>query len=111
MQCYDAYLRAEFEAHARQAGHPDWNLPDNAGTYNDKPESTDFFGSKKGYLTEKGKFFLKWYSDKILAHGDQILDEANKAFQGCKVKLAAKVNPRVHLGTSLIYTKITFCHF
>ncbi|GMY09951.1 beta-amylase isoform X1 [Fagus crenata] len=91
-QCYDEYLKAEFKEAATSVGHPEWELPDNAGTYNDTPTSTEFFGSNGTYLTEKGKFFLTWYSNKLLSHGDQILDEANKAFQGCKVKLAAKVS-------------------
>ena len=82
----------DFKVAATKAGHPEWDLPDDAGEYNDTPESTKFFGSK-GYLTYKGKFFLTWYSNKLLIHGDEILDEANKAFLGCKVKLAAKVNP------------------
>ncbi|XP_054812625.1 beta-amylase-like isoform X2 [Prosopis cineraria] len=90
-QCYDKYLRADFKEAALKAGHPEWELPDNAGEYNDKPESTEFFRSNGTYLTEKGKFFLTWYSNKLLNHGDEILDEANKAFVGCKVKLAAKV--------------------
>ncbi|XP_028796536.1 beta-amylase isoform X2 [Neltuma alba] len=90
-QCYDKYLRADFKEAASKSGHPEWELPDNAGEYNDKPESTEFFKSNGTYLTEKGKFFLTWYSGKLLNHGDEILDEANKAFIGCKVKLAAKV--------------------
>ncbi|KAI9094225.1 hypothetical protein K1719_026807 [Acacia pycnantha] len=90
-QCYDKYLRADFKEAASKAGHPEWELPDNAGEFNDKPESTEFFRSNGTYLTEKGKFFLTWYSCKLLNHGDEILDEANKAFIGCKVKLAAKV--------------------
>jgi beta-amylase len=90
-QCYDKILKAEFKEVATSVGHPEWELPDNAGTYNDTPESTEFFGSNGTYLTEKGKFFLTWYSNKLLSHGDQILDEANKAFLGLKVKLAAKV--------------------
>ncbi|KAI9083144.1 hypothetical protein K1719_034887 [Acacia pycnantha] len=53
------------------------------------------------YLTEKGKFFLTWYSCKLLNHGDEILDEANKAFIGCKVKLAAKVNSGFQMGIAL----------
>lgn len=92
MQCYDKYLQADFKEAATAAGHPEWELPDNAGEYNDAPESTEFFKSNGTYLTEKGKFFLTWYSNKLLSHGDQILDEANKAFVGCKLKLAAKVN-------------------
>lgn len=91
MQCYDKYLKADFREAAVKEGHPEWELPDNAGEYNDKPVSTEFFGSAE-YLTAKGKFFLTWYSSNLLKHGDQILDEANKAFLGCSVKLAAKVN-------------------
>ncbi|XP_042482255.1 beta-amylase [Macadamia integrifolia] len=91
-QCYDKYLKSEFKKAVESAGHPEWEMPDNAGEYNDKPESTEFFGSNGTYLTEKGKFFLTWYSNKLLSHGDQILDEANKAFLSCKVKLAAKVS-------------------
>nr|GLL22978.1 beta-amylase-like [Ipomoea trifida] len=91
-QCYDKYLRADFKEAAIEAGHPDWDLPDDAGTYNDTPAKTGFFGPNGTYLTEKGKFFLTWYSNKILLHGDQILDEANKAFLGCRTKLAAKVS-------------------
>ncbi|KAF5945022.1 hypothetical protein HYC85_015250 [Camellia sinensis] len=91
-QCYDKYLKAEFKEAATNAGHPEWNVPDNAGEYNDTPESTEFFKPNGTYITEEGKFFLTWYSNKLLSHGDQILDEANKAFLGCKVKLAAKVS-------------------
>ncbi|KAL4278773.1 hypothetical protein GQ457_03G005860 [Hibiscus cannabinus] len=90
-QCYDKYLEAEFKEAAMNAGHPEWGLPDNAGEYNDTPASTEFFGLNGTYLTEKGKFFLTWYSNKLINHGDEILDEANKAFLGCKVKLAAKI--------------------
>ncbi|XP_068335430.1 beta-amylase-like isoform X2 [Pyrus communis] len=91
-QCYDKYLQAEFKEAATAAGHPEWALPDNAGEYNDTPESSEFFRSNGTYVTEKGKFFLTWYSNKLLIHGDQILDEANKVFVGCKLKLAAKVS-------------------
>ncbi|CAI9090325.1 OLC1v1025075C1 [Oldenlandia corymbosa var. corymbosa] len=91
-QCYDKYLRADFEEAAKMAGHPEWTMPDNAGNYNDTPERTGFFGADKTYVSEQGKFFLVWYSNKLLIHGDQILEEANKIFVGCKVKLATKVS-------------------
>lgn len=84
-------MKADFKAAAAKAGHSEWELPDDAGEYNDVPESTGFFKSNGTYLTEKGKFFLTWYSNELLNHGDQILEEANKAFLGCKVKLAIKV--------------------
>ncbi|KAK2370281.1 beta-amylase 3, chloroplastic [Trifolium repens] len=89
--CYDKYLQADFKEAATKAGHPEWELPDDAGLCNDIPESTTFFRSKGTYQTEKGKFFLTWYSNKLLIHGDEILDQANKVFLGCKVKLAAKI--------------------
>ncbi|KAF6174409.1 hypothetical protein GIB67_024431 [Kingdonia uniflora] len=80
----------EFQA-ATLAGHPEWELPGDTGEYNDVPSSTDFFKSNGTYVSKKGKFFLTWYSNKLLTHGDQILDEANQIFLGSKVKLAAKV--------------------
>lgn len=91
MQCYDKYLKADFKKAAALAGHPEWELPNDAGEYNDVPESTEFFKSEGTYLTEKGKFFLTWYSNRLLEHADHILEEANKAFLGCKVTLAIKV--------------------
>lgn len=95
-QCYDRYLEENFRAAAAEAGHPEWELPDDAGEYNDTPDDTAFFTADgpdtPTYLTEKGKFFLTWYSNKLLEHGDRIMDEANKAFLGCTVKLAAKVS-------------------
>ncbi|XP_073108432.1 beta-amylase [Elaeis guineensis] len=91
-QCYDKYLQADFKEAATKAGHPEWELPDDAGEYNDTPDSTKFFAENGTYLTEKGKFFLTWYSNKLIEHGDQILDAANQAFLGCKTKLAAKIS-------------------
>ncbi|KAK6919432.1 Glycoside hydrolase, family 14 [Dillenia turbinata] len=90
-QCYDKYLNEAFKEAANLVSHPEWELPDDAGEYNSKPESTEFFKPNGTYLTERGKFFLIWYSNRLLKHGDQILDEANKIFLGCKIKLAAKV--------------------
>jgi len=67
-------------------------LPDDAGEYNDTPEKTQFFADNGTYQTDKGKFFLTWYSNKLIKHGDKILDEANKVFLGCTVQLAIKVS-------------------
>ncbi|KAL0722166.1 hypothetical protein Bca4012_036765 [Brassica carinata] len=93
VECYDKYLRSDYEEEVRRIGHPEWKLPENAGQYNDVPEATGFFQYSNGtYLEEQGKFFLSWYSRKLVLHGDQILDEANKVFLGCKLKLAAKVS-------------------
>ncbi|KAE9600696.1 hypothetical protein Lal_00045888 [Lupinus albus] len=91
-QCYDKYLEADFKEFSARHNHPEWTLPNNAGGYNDTPESTEFFKSNGGtYQTDEGKHFLAWYSRKLLIHGDQVMDLANQVFLGCKVKLAAKV--------------------
>ncbi|KNA18041.1 hypothetical protein SOVF_074390 [Spinacia oleracea] len=91
-QCYDKYLAEDFKKAATEAGHSEWELPTDAGKYNDTPEETDFFRRNGTYKTDKGIFFLTWYSTKLILHGDQILEEANKAFRGCKLKLAVKVS-------------------
>ncbi|KAL5976079.1 Beta-amylase [Asimina triloba] len=91
-QCYDKYLKAEFTAAATKAGHPEWELPNDAGEYNDTPDATGFFKTNGKYLTEEGKFFLTWYSNMLINHGDRILEEANKIFLGYKLKLAAKAS-------------------
>lgn len=62
------------------------------GSNNDTPEKTQFFADNGTYQNEKGKFFLTWYSNKLIKHGDKILDEANKIFLGCRVQLAIKVS-------------------
>lgn len=85
-------MKEDFKIAATKAGHPEWDLPDDSGRYNDKPESTKFFAANGTYLTQQGQFFLTWYSNMLIMHGDQILDAANQAFLGCKLKLAAKVS-------------------
>nr|GLL40434.1 beta-amylase [Ipomoea trifida] len=74
------------------AGHGNWEMPRNAGTYNDTPDKTGFFQTNGTYQTDFGKFFLTWYSNNLIIHGDQILGEANKVFAGYKVNIAAKVS-------------------
>ncbi|XP_068667979.1 beta-amylase [Aristolochia californica] len=91
-QSYDKYLKQKFKEAATLAGHPDWELPEDAGEYNDRPKDTKFFREDGTYVSEKGKFFLTWYSNTLMMHGDQILDAANQVFLGYPLKLAAKVS-------------------
>ncbi|XP_060197902.1 beta-amylase-like [Lycium barbarum] len=91
-QCYDKYMREDFRETADKAGEPKFNLPGDAGTYNDTPDKTGFFKKGGNYQTEYGRFFLTWYSNKLILHGDQIIGEANKVFRGFPVKIAAKVS-------------------
>ncbi|GLJ32441.1 hypothetical protein SUGI_0652750 [Cryptomeria japonica] len=92
-QCYDEYLLSDLKAAAESIGRPEWafSAPDNAGNYNDQPNSTGFFHDHGSYTTDSGKFFLTWYSNVLLRHGDEILEAASKIFEGCPIKLAAKV--------------------
>lgn len=91
-QCYNKYLYEDFKRAAAAVGHPEWEFPDDAGEYNNTPEETGFFKKGGTYQQKKGKFFLTWYSNKLIEHGDQLLEEANKAFRGCTLKLAIKVS-------------------
>ncbi|KAH0913823.1 hypothetical protein BRARA_H00056 [Brassica rapa] len=92
-QCYDKYLKKDFENAAKKAGHSMLDLSkEDFGDYNSKPDETTFFKENGTYTTEKGEFFLEWYSNKLIFHGDQILREANKIFTGLKIDLVAKVS-------------------
>ena len=41
--------------------------------------------------TTEGDFFLTWYSDRLIRHGDSVLTRARKAFKSSRIHLAAKV--------------------
>lgn len=92
-QCYDKYMRASLQASAEALGHMDWGKsgPHDSGQYNQFPEETGFFRREGTWNTEYGKFFLEWYSEKLLEHGDRILAAAKGVFQGTQVKLSGKV--------------------
>lgn len=75
---------------ANAQGRPDWaEPPSNAGEYNSKPQNTCFFKDGGDYDSDYGRFFLQWYSQTLIDHGDRVLSLANKAFRGTKI--AAKV--------------------
>lgn len=84
-------------SHLKQAadniGQYEWGNsgPQDAGHYNDWPQSTGFFKDHGTFTTDYGRFFLAWYSNLLVQHGDRILEAASNIFVGCKVKLAAKI--------------------
>ncbi|KAJ3681784.1 hypothetical protein LUZ60_014357 [Juncus effusus] len=92
-QCNDKYMKASLQAAAIEAGHREWGNggPHDAGHYNQFPEETGFFKREGTWNTEYGNFFLNWYSDKLLKHGDQILSSADSIFTDTGAKLSAKV--------------------
>lgn len=90
-QCYDKYLQKSRKKAAEARGHPLWARgPDNAGHYNSKPQDTGFFRDGGDYDSYYGRFFLRWYSNVLLDHGDRVLSLANLAFEG--IRIAAKVS-------------------
>jgi beta-amylase len=63
--------------------------PKDAGTYNSKPQETLFFKDGGGYSTPYGKFFLSWYSGKLIEHGGNVMQRARGVFND--VEISAKV--------------------
>eukprot|EP00884_Botryococcus_braunii_P020130 jgi/Botrbrau1/6800/Bobra.0153s0003.1 len=78
LQCYDQYMLADLKEAAEAAGNPEWGQPprDAAGTYNSAPWETEFFAltNAGGWLSPYGRFFMEWYSGKLIQHGADVLD-------------------------------------
>lgn len=90
-QCYDQYLLRSLRKAAEARGHTSWARgPDNAGHYNSRPHDTGFFRDGGDYDSYYGRFFLKWYSQVLVDHGDHVLSLAKLAFEGTRI--AAKVS-------------------
>ncbi|TXG75681.1 hypothetical protein E1A91_1Z026600v1 [Gossypium mustelinum] len=93
-QCYDKYMLSSLKAAAESAGKPEWGStgPTDAGHYNNWPEDTPFFKKEGGgWNTPYGEFFLTWYSQMLLEHGERILSSATSIFDGAGVKISVKV--------------------
>lgn len=87
------YMRASLEASAEAMGKRDWGRsgPNDSGQYNQFPEDTGFFRRDGTWNSEYGQFFLQWYSEKLLAHGDSILAAAKGVYKGTGAKLSGKI--------------------
>ncbi|XP_064935264.1 beta-amylase 3, chloroplastic-like [Musa acuminata AAA Group] len=92
-QCYDKYMKASLQAAAVSVGREEWGKggPHDAGHYNQFPDDTGFFRREGTWNTDYGKFFLEWYSSKLLEHGDRVLAAAHAIFHGTGAKLSGKV--------------------
>ncbi|KAG9446831.1 hypothetical protein H6P81_012959 [Aristolochia fimbriata] len=92
-QCYDRYMRSSLKAAAEAVGKPEWGNggPTDAGHYNNWPEDTPFFRRDGGWNTPYGEFFLGWYSQMLLEHGERVLQPATAVFSGTGVKISVKV--------------------
>ncbi|KAL6323185.1 hypothetical protein AAG906_027465 [Vitis piasezkii] len=74
----------------RSKGHAFWARgPDNVGSYNSQPHETGFFCDGGDYDGYYARFFLNWYSQVLVDHGDRVLSLAKLAFEGTSI--AAKL--------------------
>lgn len=92
-QSYSTYANASITQAAAAVGHPEWSgSPNNAGSYDSLPSETGFFSFSgfDNYASDYGKFFLGWYTDMLVAHGDAVLAAARASF-GSSIKLSLKV--------------------
>ncbi|MQM09816.1 hypothetical protein Taro_042693 [Colocasia esculenta] len=110
-QCYDKYMLNSLKAAAEAMGKPEWGDtgPTDAGGYNDWPEDTPFFRHDGGWSGAYGVFFLSWYSQMLLDHGERVLLAAS-AFLGevPGVKVSVKVaGIHWHYGTQSHAAELT----
>lgn len=90
-QCYDQYMLKSLRKAAEERGHTIWARgPDNVGAYNSQPHETGFFCDGGDYDGFYGRFFLNWYSQGLVDHGNRVLSMAKLAFEGSRI--AAKVS-------------------
>ncbi|KAK6781128.1 hypothetical protein RDI58_023312 [Solanum bulbocastanum] len=93
-QCYDKYMIRSLQGAAEAFGKPEWGHtgPTDAGQYNNWPEDTNFFKKEGGgWDSQYGEFFLTWYSEMLLNHGERILQSAKAIFEDKGVKISVKI--------------------
>lgn len=93
LQCYDKYLMQNLQKAAKLRGHSLWaRAPDNAGYYNSKPHETGFFCEKGDYDSYYGRFFLRWYTQVLIDHADNVLSLACLAFEDIQIVVKVLVH-------------------
>ncbi|KAK7303158.1 hypothetical protein RJT34_14059 [Clitoria ternatea] len=96
-QCYDQNMLRFLKQHAEASGNPLWGLggPHDAPTYDQSPFSVGFFKDGASWESSYGDFFLSWYSNQLIAHGDCLLSLAASTFGDTGVTMYGKI-PLVH---------------
>ncbi|XP_060212811.1 beta-amylase 1, chloroplastic-like [Lycium barbarum] len=93
-QCYDKYMLSSLKSAADEFGKFEWGHtgPTDAGEYNNWPEDTNFFRKEGGgWDCQYGEFFLTWYSQMLLDHGERILQSAKAIYENKDVKISVKI--------------------
>lgn len=97
-QCFDKNMLSILKQHAEASGNPLWGLggPHDAPTYDQSPNSNNFFSDHGGsWESPYGDFFLSWYSNQLIAHGDRLLSLATSTFSETATTVYGKV-PLMH---------------
>ncbi|CAB4262785.1 unnamed protein product [Prunus armeniaca] len=97
-QCYDESMLSNLKQHAEATGNPLWGLggPHDVPNYDQSPNSSNFFKDHGGsWESPYGDFFLSWYSNQLISHGDRLLSLASSTFTDAEVTIYGKV-PLIH---------------
>jgi beta-amylase len=109
-QCYDRYLMTSLKNAAEERGHSFWGKgPDNAGTYNSRPQDTGFFCDGGDYDGYYGRFFLGWYSKVLVDHADHVLMLANLAFEGSSIAAKVRSAAFLHISSNKFTLYLLLC--
>ncbi|CAJ1962257.1 unnamed protein product [Sphenostylis stenocarpa] len=96
-QCYDQNMLSFLKQHAEASGNPLWGLggPHDAPTYDQSPNFNGFFSDGASWESTYGDFFLSWYSNQLINHGDCLLSLASSTFGDSGVTIYGKI-PLMH---------------
>ncbi|XP_061374328.1 inactive beta-amylase 9 isoform X1 [Gastrolobium bilobum] len=96
-QCYDQNMLSFLKQHAEASGNPLWGLggPHDAPTYDQSLYSNNFFKDGGSWESTYGDFFLSWYSNQLITHGDCLLSLAASTLGDTGVTIYGKI-PLMH---------------
>nr|ADP88920.1 beta-amylase [Gunnera manicata] len=83
-QCYDKNMLTLLKKHAEETGNPLYGLsgPHDTPSYDQSPNTNNFFNEHGGsWETPYGNFFLSWYSNELITHGNRLLALASTTFR------------------------------
>lgn len=105
-----ASLKEQAASTAAGSEAESWGVPPTGtGGYNHLPEATPFFRADNGgWTTPRGRFFLTWYADMLLSHGDRLLSAAAAVFRATGAHISGKVSGiHWHYGTDSHAAELT----
>ncbi|KAA8497044.1 Beta-amylase 1, chloroplastic [Porphyridium purpureum] len=81
-QCFDRRMRQSLQQSVKQQGKPELFAEPVVCRYNDTLQSSEFFGTHSSelpqYSSERGRFFMEWYSECLVKHMNDVLGACYK---------------------------------